>query len=76
MESPITQTTQHVSESEWSIDTLELTDEDLEKVTGASWGHFRHSHFRHFNNSTALAINNVAITNGRAIAINNVAFAG
>lgn len=48
MESPITQTTQHVSESEWSIDTLELTDEDLEKVTGASWGHFRRFHHHRF----------------------------
>ena len=70
MESPITQTIQHVSESEWGIDTLELTDEDLEKVTGASWGHFRHFHhhrFRHHHHfregfgNTAIAISNVAI---------------
>jgi len=73
MEPRITQTTQDLSELtplERSFDAIELTDEDLEKVTGAwgGFGHFRHfgrfghfRHFRHFGGSTAIAISSVAI---------------
>jgi hypothetical protein len=79
MEPRITQATQQVSEPlplGGSIDAIELTDEDLEKVTG-TWGRFggmggfgfRHFNrfnrfpfgFRHFHNGTAIAINTVAI---------------
>jgi len=79
MEPRITQTTQDVSELfplEGSIDAIELTDEDLEKVTG-TWGHFgRFGHFGHFRNSTAIAINTVAIAGGhRSLAISAVSFA-
>lgn len=76
MEPRITQTHQEVSKLapiERSIDAIELTDQDLENVTGA-WGHF--GHFGHFGNSTAIAINNVAIAGNRSIALSTVAFAG
>jgi hypothetical protein len=79
MEPRITQTTQEVSELapiERSIDAIELTDQDLKNVTGA-WGHFGHfGHFGQFRNSTAIAINNVAIAGNRSIALSTVAFAG
>ncbi|HEY4032833.1 MAG TPA: hypothetical protein VGL94_02590 [Ktedonobacteraceae bacterium] len=78
MEPRITQATQDVSKLlplEGSIDAIELTDEDLEKVTG-TWGHFggrggfgfgfRHFHrfpFRHFGHfgGSAISISSVAI---------------
>lgn len=74
MESPITQTTQHVSE--WSIDTLELTDEDLEKVTGAWGGHFRGFHHHRFRHHHFRDDFNDGFSNNAAIAISNVAIAG
>lgn len=80
MEPRITQATQGLSEAlplGASIEAIELTDEDLEKVIGTSWGHFgdgggfgfRHFHrfhrfpfgFHHFHNGSAIAISNVAI---------------
>ncbi len=77
MEPHIRQTTQGASESfplEGNMDAIDLTDQDLEKVTGTSWGHFggmggfgfRPFHrspfgFNSFNSSTAIAINTVAI---------------
>jgi hypothetical protein len=80
MEPRITQATQGLSEPlplGASIEAIELTDEDLEKVTGTSWGHFgdgggfgfhhfHHFHrfpfgFHHFHNGSAIAISNVAI---------------
>jgi hypothetical protein len=79
MEPRITQATQGVSELlplGENIDAIELTDEDLEKVTGTR-GHFggmggmggfgfRQFHrfpfgFHHFQNGTAIAISTVAV---------------
>ena len=85
MEPRITQVSQGLSESlplEANIDAIELTDEDLEKVTGA-WGHFgsfgsfgHFGSFGLFHNSTAIAINNVAIAGNRSVALSALAFAG
>ncbi len=74
MEPRTTQTTQGVSELtslEWSTDAIELTDKDLEKVTGAYWWGHR------FHHSTSIALNQAAIANGRGgVAINQAAIAG
>jgi hypothetical protein len=67
MEPRITETSQGVSELtslEWSVDAIELTDKDLEKVTGAYWGH--HS---------SIALNQAAIANARSVALNQAAIA-
>lgn len=70
MEPRTTQTTQDVSELSLSIDAIELTDKDLEKVTGAyGWGH-------HFHQSGGIALNQAAIANGRGgTALNQAAIA-
>jgi len=66
MEPRITQTTQGVSELSLNIDAIELTDKDLEKVTGTHWG-WHHS---------AIAFNQAAIANGRGgVAFNQAAIA-
>jgi len=78
MESPTTFFTQETTElqsHERDIDAFELTDEDLDKVTGTWWGH--HHRFHHFGSSTAFAANSVAFAGGdTAFAANSVAFAG
>ena len=72
MEPRITQATQGVSESlplGGNIDAIELTDKDLEKVTGTHWGGMGGFGFRPFfhrspfgfNNGTAIAISTVAV---------------
>ena len=68
MEEPrITQATQEVPEPasiENSIDAIELTDKDLEKVTGAYWG------------GGGVALNQAAIAGrGGGVALNQAAIA-
>lgn len=82
MEPRITQATQDVSELlplAGSIDAIELTDEDLEKVTG-TWGGFGgggfgfgHHRFHHFHR---FPFRHFGHFGGSAIAINNIAIAG
>ncbi len=73
MEPRITPTTQDVSEPSllgWSVDAIELTDKDLEKVTGAYWG--RH----HFHHGGSIALNQAAIAGGGgSVALNQAAIA-
>lgn len=73
MEPRITPTTQDVSEPsllEWSFDAIELTDKDLEKVTGAYWGWHR------FHHGGSIALNQAAIAGGRGgVAVNQAAIA-
>jgi len=83
MESRITKTTQGVSELTslaWSVDAIELTDKDLEKVTGAYWGSrsaIALNQAAIANSRAAIALNQAAIANSRAaIALNQAAIAG
>jgi len=76
MEPRITPTTQDVSEPSllgWSVDAIELTDKDLEKVTGAYWGGHR---FHHFHHGGSIALNQAAIAGGGGgVAVNQAAIA-
>ncbi len=66
MEPRITPTTQDVSELSLlglGVDAIELTDKDLEKVTGAHWG-WHHG---------GIALNQAAIAGGRGVALNQAA---
>ena len=68
MEPRITQITQDIPElslPEWDVDAIELTDKDLEKVTGAYW----------WPQQQGVAVNQAAIAGRGGVAVNQAAIA-